>query len=302
MKKIAALLISLILAGCQNKPIYKDTRLALGTYIKITSNDKRAAKIVFDEIDRIENLLSKYKPDSEISKLNRLGRLKVSLETFYIIKKAKEFCQLSNGAFDITIAPLMDLWGFTDKKFRIPETKEIKNTLKLIGSEKLVLNEFESVIELSFPGMKIDLGGIAKGFALDCAVKKLKGNFITSCLISAGQVYALGNNSGKPWKIAIKDPRAQITAGKIELIDQSVATSGDYEQYFTVNGKRFSHIMDPRTGYPAESKVISATVVASDGLTADALSTAIFVLGKLKGEELVKKFPGTKIKTICQTN
>ena len=302
MKKTAAFLICLILAGCQNKPLYKDTRLALGTYIEVTSSDKRAAKIVFDEIQRIENLLSKYKPDSEISKLNRIGRLKVSPETFYVIKIAKEFCQLSNGAFDITIAPLMDLWGFTDKEFRVPEIREIKNTLKLIGSEKLVLNESESVIELNFPGMKIDLGGIAKGYAFDCAVKKLKENFITSCLISGGQVYALGSNSGKPWKIGIKDPRAQGPAGEIELRDQSVATSGDYQQYFTVNGKRFSHIMDPRTGYPAESGVISATVVASDGLTADALSTAVFVLGKLRGQELAKKFPGTEIKTICQTN
>ncbi len=301
MKKIAALLICLILAGCQNKPLYKDTRLALGTYIEVTSSDKGAAKIVFDEIQRIERLLSKYKPDSEISKLNRLGRLKVSPETFEIIKRSIELSKATDHAFDITVAPLMDLWGFTDKKFRIPEIQEIKNTLKLIGSEKLVLNEFESVIELSFPGMKIDLGGIAKGFALDCAVKKLKENNITSCLISGGQVYALGSNSGKPWKIAIKNPGAQIPAGEIGLRDQSVATSGDYEQYFTVNGKRFSHIMDPRTGYPAESGVISATVVASNGLTADALSTAIFVLGKLKGEELTKKFPETEIKTICQT-
>ena len=302
MKKVAALLICLILAGCQNKPTYKDTHLALGTYIKVTSSDIRATKIVFDEIDRVERLLSKYRPDSEISKLNRLRRLKVSPETFYIIKKAKEFCQLSNGAFDITVAPLIDLWGFTDKKFRIPESQEIKNVLKLIGSEKLVLNDSESVIELNFPGMKIDLGGIAKGYAFDCAVKKLKENNITSCLISGGQVYALGSKSGKPWKVAIRDPRAQTPAGEIELKDQSVATSGDYEQYFTVNGKRFSHILDPRTGYPAESGVISVTVVSSDGLTADALSTAVFVLGKLKGQELAKKFPDTEIKTICQTN
>lgn len=302
MKSAFTLILCLALAGCQNRPVYKDTRLALGTYIEVTSCDKRAAKIVFDEIQRIEDLLSKYRPDSEVSRLNRLGRLKVSPETFYIIKKAKEFCQMSNGAFDITIAPLMDLWGFTGKEFRVPGAREIKDTLKLIGSEKLVLNEVETVIEFNFPGMKIDLGGIAKGFALDCAVNKLKENNITSCLISGGQVYALGSKSGKPWKVAIKGPRSQVIAGKIGLKDQSVATSGDYQQYFTAGGKRFCHIMDPRTGHPAESGVISATVVASDGLTADALSTAVFVLGKAKGEELARKIPGTKIKTICQTN
>lgn len=302
MKSAFTLFLCLILAGCQNKPLYKDTRLALGTYIEVASSDKRAAKIVFDEIERIERLLSKYRAESEISKLNRLGRLKVSPETFYIIKKAKEFYQLSNGAFDITVAPLMELWGFTDNRFRVPKDPEIKATLKLIGSDKIVLNEARSVIEFSFPGMKIDLGGIAKGYAFDCAVNRLKENNITSCLISGGQVYALGNKSGKPWKVAIKDPRAQGLAGEIGLQDQSVATSGDYEQYFMVNGKRFCHIIDPRTGYSAESGAISATVVASDGLTADALSTAVFVLGKAKGEELARKIPGTEIKSICQTN
>ena len=302
MKNIALFCLCLMVCGCQNKTIYKDTRLALGTYIEVTSSNRRAAKIVFDEIQRIENLLSKYKPDSEISKLNRLGRLKVSPETFQIIKTSIEFSRATNQAFDITVAPLMDLWGFTDKKFRVPKDLEIKTALMLIGSDKIVLNVTQSMIEFSFPGMKIDLGGIAKGFALDCAVKKLKENNVTSCLISGGQVYALGSKSGKPWKVAIKDPRAQRPADEIELKDQSVATSGDYEQYFIVNGKRFCHILDPRTGCPAESGVISATVVSSDGFTADALSTAVFVLGKIKGEELAQKFPGTRIKTICQTN
>ena len=121
--------------------------------------------------------------------------------------------------------------------------------------------------------MKIDLGGIAKGFALDCAIKKLKEHNINNCLINAGgQVYALGDKLGKPCKIAIKDPRQPGISGTLELNNQSVSTSGDYEQFFLKNGKRYCHIIDPKTGYPADTQIFSVTVIANDGLTADALS------------------------------
>jgi thiamine biosynthesis lipoprotein len=290
-------LLSTALCGCQDKKLYKDTRLVLGTYIEVTSPDKRATKIVFDEISRIEDLLSKYRPESEVSELNRLGKLKVSPETFYIIKKSKEFSEASYGAFDITVAPLMDLWGFTNKEYRVPKDSEIKNTMKLIGSDKIVLNELNSVIEFSVPGMKIDLGGIAKGFAIDCAVKKLREKNISSCLIAGGQVYALGDKFAKPWRVTIKSPRERNLAGYLELKDQSAATSGDYEQYFTKNGKKYSHIMDPRSGYPADSGISSVTVIAQDGLTADALSTAVSVLGKGEGEKLAA---GLKVKCLIR--
>jgi thiamine biosynthesis lipoprotein len=296
MKNIVFVCICVLLAGCQDNRLYKDTRLALGTYIEVISPDKRAAKIVFDEISRIENLLSKYKPDSEVSRLNKIGKVKVSPETFYVIKKAKEFCKLSDGAFDITVAPLMDIWGFTDKQYRVPNEQEIKDALKLTGSDKIILHEEDNVIEFSVPGMKIDLGGIAKGYAMDCAVRKLKENNITSCLISAGQVYALGDKFGAPWKIAIKNARGDDFSGYMELKDKSVATSGDYEQYFTQGNKRYSHIMDPRTGSPADSGITSVTVIAQDALTADALSTAIFVLGKIDGEKLTDKISGVTTK------
>ena len=278
--------------GEKTAQLYRNNRLLMGTFWEVISCDKEAGSIVFAEANRIENLLSKYQEDSEVSRLNRAGSLKVSPDTFYIIKKSKEFWQASAGSFDITVAPLVDLWGFTNRKHIVPSDDKIKAVLKLVGCDKIILHEKDNVVEFIIPGTKIDLGAIAKGFALDCAVKRLKEKNINSCLINAGgQVYALGENSGKFWKIAIQNPRKPEIAGILELKDASASTSGDYEQFFLKNGKRYCHILNPATGYPADSGIISVTVIADNGITADALSTAIFVLGKEKGEELLKKFP-----------
>jgi thiamine biosynthesis lipoprotein len=289
----------ILLSGCQNKTLYRQTQVMLGTYVEVISPDKRAPQIAFAEIKRIEGLLSKYSPESEVAKLNATGKLKASPETFYVIKKSLEFWRDSNGAFDITVAPLADLWGFSDKKYRLPKDKEIKNALKLVGSDKIILHEPDNVVEFRTPGMKIDLGAIAKGYATDCAVKRLKEAGIKSCLINAGgQVYCLGDKFGLPWKVAIKNPRASGFLGYLRLIDRAAATSGDYEQYFLINNKRYGHILNPKTGYPAESGISAVTVVSPDGLTSDALATAIFVLGKTKGEALAKRFPHTEVKII----
>jgi thiamine biosynthesis lipoprotein len=287
------------LSGCQNQQLYTDNRVMMGTVIEVTSPYKQAAGIVFNEMKRIEGLLSKYKPDSEVSKLNCFGKLNVSPDTFFIIKESKEFWQISNGAFDISVGPLMDLWGFTDRKYSLPKEEEIKNTLGLIGSDKIILQDSDNVVKFKISGMKIDLGAIAKGYALDCVVDKLRKAGIKSCLINAGgQVYCLGDKFGKPWKIAIKDPREKNIVGYLELKDKSVSTSGDYEQFFIKDKRRYAHIFNPKTGYPANSGVVSVTVIASDGLTADALSTAIFVLGKEKSRELIKRFPDIEVKII----
>jgi thiamine biosynthesis lipoprotein len=287
------------LFGCQKQQLYKNNRLMMGTNVEVISPDKKAAKIVFGEIKRIEDLLSKYNPESEISRLNKFGKLKVSPETFYILKKSKEFWQASEGAFDITVGPLVDLWGFTDKKYSLPKESQIKNILRLIGTEKIILQDSNNVVKFKFKNMKIDLGAVAKGYAVDCAVNKLKASGIKSCLINAGgQIYCLGDKFGKTWKIAIRNPRGKGFADYLELKDKAVATAGDYEQYFIKDEKRFSHILNPKTGYPADSGVVAVTVIAPDGLTADALATAIFVLGKEKGEALAKKFADVKVKIV----
>lgn len=172
--------------GAQEKRLYRQERVMMGTFVEVISIDKSAAKIAFTEIKRIEEILSKYNPESEVSRLNRSGRLRLSPEVFYLIKKAKEYWLASDGAFDITVAKLADLWGFTDKQYRLPEKTEIENALKLTGTDKIILHEFDNVVQFKIPGMKIDLGGIAKGYALDCAVKKLRESGIKSCLINAG--------------------------------------------------------------------------------------------------------------------
>ena len=325
-----------VLYGCQSPHLYKDIQVMMGTFVEVVSPYKEAPSIVFDEIKRVENLLSKYKEDSDVAKLNKLGELKVSPDTFYVLQKAKEFWQASDGEFDITVGPLMDLWGFTDKKYRLPKKEEIEKTLKVVGFDKIIFNlvvqesikhfpiplrkslkaiadhayggsrqrregDFldDNVVKFKLSGMKIDLGGIAKGYAVDCAVKRLKEHGIKSCLINAGgQIYCLGDKFGKPWNIAVRGPRNKGFWGYLKLKDKAVATSGDYEQYFLKGNKRYSHILNPKTGYPANSGVISVTVIAPNGLTADALTTSIFVLGKDKGSTLAKKFTDVKVEII----
>ncbi|MDP2831205.1 MAG: FAD:protein FMN transferase, partial [Candidatus Omnitrophota bacterium] len=163
--------------------------------------------------------------------------------------------------------------------------------------DKIILHEKDNVVEFKLPGMKIDLGAIAKGFALDCAVKKLKENNVASCLINAGgQVYALGDNFGQSWKIAIQGARKPEIRGILKLKNKSASTSGDYQQYFLRGNKRYCHIFNPKTGYPAESGISSVTVIADSALEADALSTSIFVLGKEKAKALAMKFSNLEIK------
>ena len=292
-----------LLCGCQKEALHKESRIMMGTFVEVSSPNKKTAEIVFAEIKRIENLLSKYLPGGEVFELNKIGKLKVSPETFYIIKRSIEFSKASNGAFDITVAPLVDLWGFTNKDYRVPNYTDIKSALKLVGSDKIILHENDNVVEFLLPGMKIDLGAIAKGYALDCAVKKLKEEGIISCLINAGgQVYCLGAKSGQPWKIAIREPGSKDYGGYFALQDKSASTSADYEQFFIQKKKRYGHIINPKTGYPADNTIESVTVVAPDGLTADALSTAIFVLGKEKGLSLAKEFTEVEVKIIEKNN
>ncbi|MCM8770395.1 MAG: FAD:protein FMN transferase [Candidatus Omnitrophica bacterium] len=291
--------VAVFICGCNPRLPQKEMRFLMGTVVEVTSSDRRAAEIVFGEISRIENLLSKYKEYSEISQLNKKGRLKVSPETLYIIKKAKELYELSGGVFDITVAPLLDVWGFSQRQYRIPPEREIKNTLKLVGSEKIIIDDKKNEIRFKIKGMSLDLGAIAKGYAVDCAIKKLKEAGVKSALVNAGgDMYCLSNKDGRPWRIAIKNPRGEGFTDYLELSDKAVATSGDYEQFFIAEGRRFSHIFNPKTGYPADAKVVSVTVVADDCLTADALATAIFVLGKDKAAPLLKKFAGVEARII----
>lgn len=291
MKRFIPILLitMLLLSGCSQRPPYKDSRLMMGTFVEVVSLDQRALGIVFSEIERIENLLSFYKDDSEISQLNRQGRLKASPETLFVIKQAGQFWEATEGAFDVTIAPLVQLWGFYDRKYRMPDDLEIERALSLTGFDKVETNG--NIIGFKIKGMKIDLSGIAKGYAVDCAVKKLRSAGINSALLNAGgDIYCLGARSSYPWRVAIKEPASLGFADYLELEDKAVATSGSYEQYFSVAGHRYCHIINPKTGLPIDSKIASVSVISDDCLTADALATSVFILGERKGKEIAEKF------------
>jgi FAD:protein FMN transferase len=288
--------ISFFISGCGKERLYSDNRLLMGTIVEVVSPDERAGKIVFDEMARVEKLLSVYDPGSEIARLNRYGSIKASPETFFVVKKAVEFCKVSGGAFDVTVGPLVDAWGFKNNSFRVPSGVEIRKVLKAVGCDKIVLIDSDNVIQFKLSRVKINLGGIGKGYAIDRAVRELKRRGVKSCLINCGgQVFACGRYSGRPWKIGIRNPRAKKVRGSLSLEDQSISTSGDDQRFFASGGRRYSHIIDPRTGYPVTNGLISVSVVASSGVTADVLSTAVAVLGLEKGRELLKKFPGAHI-------
>jgi thiamine biosynthesis lipoprotein len=263
----------------------------MGTYVEVISDNKEAIDLAFSEIKRIESLLSKYNPQSEISLLNKQAKAKVSPETFFIINKAKEFYEATQGAFDITVGALLKVWGFDTHNYRRPMQEEIAETLKLVGLDKVVLDEENRIVEFKKIGMIIDLGAIAKGYAVDCAIKRLKEKKIRNALINAGgDIYCLGEKFNRPWQVGIKDPYKKIIRKVIKLKDKAVATSGDYENYFLEDNKIYSHIFNPKTGFPVDSKISSITIVADDCLTADALATALFVLGIEKSESLLKRY------------
>ena len=285
--------------GCSAKPYIKETKLLMGTLIEITCQDKEAIKEAFKEIERLENLLSKFNPKSEISTLNKQKELLASETTCDIIKKAIYYSEISGGAFDISIAPLSDIWKKAISEKSLPKHEIVLEKLNNIGNDKIIIKECFITLKNN---ASLDLGGIAKGYAVDKAIKKIRDMGIESAMVNAGgNIYCLGKKQNKKWKIGIQDPRNpnRIT-NKIELENQAVATSGDYEQYFEVENKRYSHIINPKTGYPVNNGIISVTVIANDATTADILSTSCFVLGEENSNKLINNFPGAAIVNIVK--
>lgn len=264
---------------------------AMDTYMSITANGTDAQAAVDAgqaEVYVLENELSRNLPASEISKINAqsgLGPVTVSQETFDIIADAVSYSEKTNGAFDITIAPVMDIWGFTDSKFRVPAASEIQAVLPLVNWQKIVLDKTKLTVELPVKGMELDLGGIAKGYSSDKVQTVMRGYNITSALISlGGNVAVFGTKAdGGLWKIAISDPAAPDSyIGVLTATDVSVITSGGYERNFIQNGITYIHIMDPALGTPVQSDLLSVSIVSADGVQGDSLSTALFVMGKDK--------------------
>lgn len=307
-KKIWLFLIpALLLAGCGKtvnhhtdardssretqeaaEPAQKEI-FAMDTYMTLTAYGERGQEAVdaaAEEIARIEDLVSTGKEDSEISVINREGSGKASADTWELLSKSAELYEATGGLFDITIYPVMKAWGFTSGDFRVPGKKELERLISDMGADKVLLNEKERTVSAE-KRAEIDLGGIAKGYTSARVMEIFKEYGVTSGIVSlGGNVQTLGiKPDGSKWRVAVENPDKDGYAGVLAVEDQAVITSGGYERYFEEDGKTYHHIIDPRTGYPAESGLASVTVISDDGTLADGLSTSLFIMGKEKAEE-----------------
>ena len=267
------------------------SKILMGTVVETTArypdiaHCKQALLDAYHEMERVENLLSYQKSSSEISRINNSAGIKpvhVSEETFSILQRSVNYAHKLQGLFDITIGPVTSLWGFSSPEGgHLPQKKEILQRLASVDYRNLALNTRDTTAFLKRRGMLIDLGGIAKGYAIDRASFVLKQNDITDFILNAGgDIYVSGQKDLTTlWRIGVKDPRNQEELiARFDLKNYAVATSGDYERFIIGNGKRYHHIFDPRTGYPGQLAQ-SATTFAPTAEEADVLATFLFILG-----------------------
>ena len=300
MKRFSILIaaLCLCLTGCGKQTTEATAQIfAMDTVMEVAAYGPKAEKAVQEtegQIKALENQLSRTKADSLVSGLNRDGSIRhLTYDYWNLIARAKEYRDATNGAFDITIAPVMDAWGFTGDSFRVPERSELDELLKHVNSDEIQIQEEPAHSVTLGEGQAIDLGGIAKGYTSDWVEQTFRANGIESGKISlGGKVFVLGTKpDGSDWRVGIKDPRNESgLAAILSLRDAYAITSGGYERYFEENGKTYHHIIDPSTGYPADSGLLSVTVVAADngpdwagagnGAMCDAFSTALFVMGE----------------------
>lgn len=255
-----------------------------------------ALRAVKKESQKLECLLSRFLPESDISRINCSAGVKlekISTEAYEILTHALEYSVITQGLFDITVGPLADLWDYKHA-VEPPASSRIKLVLPLVNYNDLELDAVQKMARLRNSGQSVDLGGIAKGFASDRFMEIFQEYGIKSAFSNiGGNVSTLGNKpDSSPWYVGIRHPRLNDLLGAVAVTGKAVVTSGDYERYFLdKEGRRFHHILNPITGYPAESGLISVTVVADSAMTADALSTTVFVAGLERGLALLEKFP-----------
>lgn len=255
---------------------------------------QKAINASFDELDRLAALLNFYSDTSEISMINRQAGekpVKVSRDTLDIIEKAVYVSEMTDGAFDITVGPLVKLWDIQKKI--IPDKESIKEKLKLVGYKNIVIDKTASTVFIKQKGAQIDLGGIIKGYAVDKVVAVLHKNGITSGVVAVGgEIRLLGMKpDGTSWEVGVQNPRPKDSDDQVfatlQLSNKALSTSGDYIRYFEKNGVRYHHLLDPKTGYPSP-QCGSATIIAEDNTTTDGFSK-LFILGPKKGLAVAKK-------------
>jgi len=295
-------LLVILIYGCSHEPqlkVYKKFRIVMDTVVTITvvspseKDAETAINAAFSVIERLDKSLSVFSPDSEISKINKsagVDFVKVSEDTYQLINAAIKIAQVSDGAFDPTIGPIVNLWDFV-KKVK-PHPDKIRDRLSLVNYKDVLFDDSDMSVKLKNKGMALDLGGIAKGFAADKAVLSLKTSGIKAGIVAcAGDIKVFGKKPDmKNWLVGIRSPRGkpEDLNAVLSLNDLAVSTSGDYERYFIINDIRYHHLLDPKTGSPAIG-FQSVSIVNTQGVNTDSLSTAVFVLGPQKGLELVNK-------------
>lgn len=267
---------------------YTSDVFAMDTYMTLTAygeNAQEAVEAGIAEIQRLDDLLSTGKDTSEVAQINANGGGVLSEDTDYLVKRALDIYQSTNGAFDISIYPVMQLWGFTTGNFAVPSESDLAAKLALVDAGKIILSEENGQTSISLPeGMEIDLGGIAKGYTSGRVMDVMKSYGIKSAVINlGGNAHVLGNKTdGSQWKVGIQDPEDENGyLGGVSVTDKAIITSGGYERYFVDEdtGVKYHHIIDPKTGYSANNGLISVTIVSADSTLADGLSTSLFVLG-----------------------
>ncbi|MEA3505982.1 MAG: FAD:protein FMN transferase [Elusimicrobiota bacterium] len=274
--------------------LYKETEFIMGTYVTIQVERRNpevtaAVRKAFEEVKNVDAKFSTYRPESPVSDFNENSAPVNDPEIIGLAGRARQISVKSGGVFDITVKPLVELWGFYGDSPAEPSRKDIERAAEL--ADYRLLNIEDGILAKKKEGVEIDFGGIAKGYAVDRAVQSLKEAGIESALVDAGgDIFALGTVDGRPWKIGLRDPRRDGISGIIEVSDKAVVTSGDYEKFFISNGKRYSHIINPVTGYPA-GELNSVTVIAGSAETADGWATAILAAGQEKGLKLIRENP-----------
>ena len=279
------------------------TNYIMGTVMNISIYDKVDEKIFEDSFDIIRNIEKKMSlniDDSEINNLNNKGFnnfVEVSDQTLFVLEKSIEYSKLSNGYFDVTVGPLVELWGIGSDRARIPNSDEIKDSISKIDYQSVQIDG--NNVKLNKDNMVIDLGGIAKGYAADEVANFLKSKGVNRAIIDlGGNIYTVGSKEkNTPWTVGVQDPFNEKRGdfiGVVKAIDKSVVTSGVYERYLEQDGKKYHHILDPFTGYPVDNELMSVTIISDNSIDGDALSTAVFALGVQKGYELVKSIEGVE--------
>jgi len=274
----------------------------MGTYGRVTivTDDSAAAwphaRVALAELHRVDSLMSNWTATSEVARLNReagSGETPVHPEVGTVLESALRLWRESGGAYDITVEPLVRAWGFLGGPRRVPADEEIRAALVHVGAQRVHYRPETHMLRFDDPGTKIDLGGIAKGYAVDVAAESLEAHGVHDALIDlSGNMFALGNPAGAPgWRIGIRDPRDRIPyLARLAITREGISTSGQYEQFVALDGKTYGHIMDPRTGRPVQG-LIAVTVVSPSAMECDGWDTPLFVLGLEEARRRAQALP-----------